>query len=177
MRRLALLAVLACAVLAGGSAAAAGWWTPPPGSTLQLQFSGLPIDQTVNASVYDLDAFDTAAGVVSSLHAAGRHVVCYVDAGTWESWRPDAGQYPAAVKGKSNGWPGEKWLDIRRLDVLGPILRARLDMCAAKGFDAAEFDNVDGYTNKTGFKLTASDQLAFDRWLAGEAHARGLAPG
>ena len=71
-------------------------------------------------------------------------------------------------------WPGEKWLDIRRLDLLGPILRARLDMCAAKGFDAVEFDNVDGYANTTGFKLKASDQLAFNRWLATEAHAQGL---
>jgi hypothetical protein len=78
------------------------------------------------------------------------------------------------VKGRSNGWPGERWVDIRRLDVLGPILGARLDLCAAKGFDAVEFDNVDGYTNRTGFKLTAADQLAFDEWLADAAHARGL---
>jgi hypothetical protein len=178
MRRSAPFAVAAvCVALLAGGAGAGGWWAPPPGATLQVQFAGLPVDQTVPASVYDLDAFDTAAPVVTSLHGAGRHVVCYVDAGTWEKWRPDAGQYPKAVKGKSNGWPGEKWLDIRRLDVLGPILGARMDLCAAKGFDAVEFDNVDGYANKTGFKLTAADQLAFDRRLATEAHARGLGAG
>jgi hypothetical protein len=157
--------------------AATTWWAPGPNATLQIQFSGLPLDQAVAATVYDVDAFDTAAATVASLHAKGRRVVCYVDAGTWESWRPDASRYPAAVKGKSNGWPGERWLDIRRLDVLGPILRARLDLCAAKGFDGVEFDNVDGYANKTGFKLTGSDQLTFDRWLATEAHARGLGVG
>ena len=157
--------------------AATTWWAPAPTATLQVQFSGLPVDQTVAADVYDVDAFDTPATLVSSLHTAGRHAVCYVDAGTWEKWRPDASQYPAAVKGKSNGWPGERWLDIRRLDVLGPILRARLDLCVGKGFDGVEFDNVDGYTNKTGFKLKAADQLAFNRWLAAEAHARGLAVG
>ena len=85
--------------------------------------------------------------------------------------------YPKKIRGKSNGWPGEKWLDIRRLDVLGPILGARLDQCAAKGFDAVEFDNVDGYANKTGFKLTAADQLTFDLWLADAAHGRGLGAG
>jgi hypothetical protein len=178
VRPLVLLAAPACALglLAGGTAGAAGWWKPPLGSTLQVQFGG-DVDQSVQASVYDLDAFDTDAAAVSSLHAAGRHVVCYVDAGTWEKWRPDAGLYPKEVKGKANGWPGERWLDVRRLAVLGPILDARLDLCAAKGFDAVELDNVDGYANRTGFELTAADQLAFDTWLADAAHARGLGVG
>ena len=178
MRRLVLLAGVAGAlvVLAGGSAGAAGWWKPPLGSTLQVQFDG-DVDQTVQASVYDLDAFDTDAATVSSLHGLGRHVICYGDAGTWEKWRPDAGLYPKEVKGKSNGWPGERWLDVRRLDVLGPILNARLDLCVAKGFDAVEFDNVDGYANRTGFDLTGADQLTFDRWLADAAHSRGLGVG
>ena len=177
MKRLALIAVAAAALLAGGAAGAAGWWAPPLDSTFQLQFGGLPVDQSVSASVFDLDGFDTTAATVTSLHGSGKHVVCYLDAGTWEKWRPDASQYPKAVLGKGNGWPGEKWLDIRRLDVLGPVLGARMDMCAAKGFDAIEFDNVDGYANKTGFKLTAADQLTFDGWLATQAHARGLGVG
>jgi hypothetical protein len=163
--------------LVGILLAAKGWWAPPPSATLQIQFSGLPVNQSVAADVFDVDAFDTTAATVASLHAKGRRVVCYIDAGTWENWRPDASQYPAVVKGKSNGWPGEKWLDIRRLDILGPILRARMDMCVAKGFDGVEFDNVDGYANKTGFKLKGSDQLAFNRWLAAEARARGLGVG
>ena len=178
MRRLVLLAGVAGAlvVLAGGSAGAAGWWKPPLGSTLQVQFDG-DVDQTVQASVYDLDAFDTDAATVSSLHGLGRHVICYVDAGTWENFRPDSDAFPDSVKGKSNGWPGERWLDVRRLDVLGPILNARLDLCVAKGFDAVEFDNVDGYANRTGFDLTGADQLTFDRWLADAAHSRGLGVG
>ena len=66
---------------------------------------------------------------------------------------------------------------MRRLDALGPILEARLDRCAAKGFDAVEADNVDGYDNRTGFPLSAADQLRFDRFLARAAHARGLSIG
>ncbi|MDX6553307.1 MAG: hypothetical protein QOH74_1795, partial [Gaiellales bacterium] len=53
-------------------------------------------------------------------------------------------------------------------------MRARLDMCAAKGFDAVEFDNIDGYLNRTGFALKGADQLAYNTWLANEAHLRGL---
>ena len=43
----------------------------------------------------------------------GRKVVCYIDAGTWEDWRPDAAQFTTSLLGRSNGWPGERWLDVR----------------------------------------------------------------
>jgi hypothetical protein len=114
---------------------------------------------------------------VAAIHAAGAHAVCYVDAGTWEDFRPDAGAYPASVKGLPNGWPGEVWLDIRATGVLLPIIDARVAKCAAAGFDAVEFDNVDGYTNDTGFALTAADQLTFNEDLANYAHTQGLSVG
>jgi hypothetical protein len=135
------------------------------------------LDQSIDADFYVIDGFDNAAAAVASLHAKGRKVGCYISAGSYENWRPDASSFPAAVLGNSNGWSGEKWLDIRRLDILGPIMEARLDMCRAKGFDAVDPDNVDGYTNRTGFSLTAADQLAYNRFLADAAHARGMAVG
>ena len=52
--------------------------------------------------------------------------------------------------------------------------RARLDRCAAKGFDGVEFDWIDGYVQHTGFAITRHGQLRYDRWLARAAHARGL---
>ena len=85
------------------------------------------------------------------------------------------GGSPAPVLGRSNGWPGERWLDIRRLAVLEPIMSARLRMCAHKRFDAVEPDNIDGYANDTGFALSTHQQLAFDEWVARAAHALGLA--
>jgi len=148
-------------------------WVPPPVTSWQWQIQDT-VDQSVDVAMYDIDLFDNDASVVASLHAAGRHVICYLDAGTWENWRPDASEFPADVLGRGDGFPGEKWLDIRRLDVLAPILSARLDLCKTKGFDGVEFDNVDGYTNTTGFPLTGDDQLAFDVWLANQAHTRGL---
>jgi hypothetical protein len=154
-----------------------GRWQPPARTTWQYQLSGR-LDPTVDAQVYDVDWEETTAAQVSQLHAAGRRVVCYVNAGAFEEWRPDAGSYPAAVLGDPlDGWPGERWLDIRRLDVLLPLIGARMDVCRDKGFDAVEGDNVDGYSNDTGFDLTAGDQLRFNRAVAELAHARGLAVG
>jgi len=132
----------------------------------------------VDAVMFDVDLFDVPAGTVADLKGRGRVPVCYLSAGSWEDWRPDAGSFPESVLGSElEGWPGERWLDIRRLDVLGPILEARLDLCQAKGFLGVEADNVDGYDNDTGFDLTEGDQLVFNRWLAEAAHARGLAIG
>lgn len=79
--------------------------------------------------------------------------------------------------GKSNGWKGERWLDVRRTDVLGPLMAKRFDMCREKGFDAVEPDNMDGYDNETGFPLTAAHQLAYNRLIARLAHDRGMAVG
>ena len=151
-------------------------WKPQGKIAWQWQLT-TPVDQSVNVPVYDIDLFDNAASVVASLHAKGRKVICYVDVGTWENWRSDASSFPASVKGKGNGWPGEKWLDIRRIDVLGPIMGHRFDLCKAKGFDAIEPDNIDGYSNSSGFPLSYQDQLDYNRYIAGLAHARGLSIG
>ena len=148
-------------------------WHPDLDTGWQWQLSG-PIDHSVDAQMYDVDLFETSAAEVDSLHGGNRYAICYLDAGTWENWRPDAGQFPASVLGRSNGWPGERWLNIRRMPVLKPIMTERLDQCAVKGFDGVEFDNVDGYANRTGFALTAPDQLRYDVWLANQAHLRGL---
>jgi hypothetical protein len=154
------------------------WWHPGPGLTWQWHLSEPPVDLSVDAQVFDIDLFDNDAAVVKTLHDQGRKVICYISVGSRENWRPDAGQFPQEVLGKDyDGWPGEKWLDIRRIDLLAPIMRSRLDLCKAKGFDAVEPDNIQIYDNDTGFPITYAHQLAYARWLADEAHARGLAIG
>jgi hypothetical protein len=135
------------------------------------------VDTSVQVPVYDIDGFEDSAAVVRTLHAAGRKVICYVNVGAYESFRPDTKDFPSSVLGKGNGWDGERWLDIRRLDVLRPLMGARFDMCRTKGFDAVEPDNVDGYVNDTGFPLTAAQQLAYNRMIAQLAHERGLSVG
>jgi endo-alpha-1,4-polygalactosaminidase (GH114 family) len=159
------------------SLADGAWWQPAVDTTWQWQLDQ-PIDQSFEVDMYDIDLFDSEASVVATLHAQGRKVVCYISVGSWEEWRPDQDQFPASIIGQDyEGWPGEKWLDIRQIDLLAPIMRARLDECQAKGFDGIEPDNIDGYTNDTGFSLTYQDQLDYNIWLANEAHARGLSIG
>lgn len=155
----------------------ASWWHPVPGLAWQWQLGDDDIDTSVEADVFDIDLYVDQT-ILDELHAKGKKVICYISVGSWEDWRPDAEQFPAEALGKDyDGWPGEKWLDIRQIEKLAPLMRARLDLCAAKGFDGVEPDNMEIYTNGTGFPLTYADQLQYARWLADEVHARGLAIG
>ncbi|GBD18972.1 hypothetical protein HRbin27_01473 [bacterium HR27] len=157
--------------------AAPRWWQPQGQLRWHIQFTG-PLRIPRNAHVVILDLFETDPATIRSLHRQGKRVVCYLNAGAWEDWRPDAGAYPPQLLGNDyDGWSGERWVDIRRIDLLGPLLEARLDLCRAKGFDGVDPDNMNGFQNDTGFPLTQTDQLRFNRWLAAEAHARGLAIG
>lgn len=153
------------------------WWKPTAGLTWQWQIGNNDIDTSIEADVYDIDLYVDQV-IIDELHAKGRKVICYISVGSWEDWRPDKDGFPAEVLGNEyEGWKGERWLDIRQIEKLAPIMLARLDLCKAKGFDAVEPDNMEVYTNNTGFPLTYDDQLKFALWLADEAHKRGLAIG
>jgi hypothetical protein len=156
--------------------ASADTWRPVPGTSWQWQLQGT-IDTNVDADVFDID-MDQSASVVADLHARGKKVICYVNVGAWESYRSDAARFPTFVLGNVyDGYPNERWLDIRQISVLAPIMRERFDNCSQKGFDAVEPDNVDGYSQDSGFPLTYEQQLAYNLWIAAEVHARGMAVG
>lgn len=153
------------------------YWQPAPGLAWQWQIDGESFDTSAEADVYDIDLYADQS-VIDALHAKGAKVICYLSVGSWEAWRPDANQFPAEVLGNVYaGWEDEKWLDIRQLDVLAPIMRARLDLCKSNGFDAVEPDNMEVTGNDSGFPITEADESRYALWLAEEAHARGLAIG
>ena len=180
-RLLLVLVLTGLVLLPAVSVSAAGVWQPSSSTPIHWQWQiGTPFNMTTdlvsNVTVYDIDAFDTSKAIVDALHALGFKVIAYVSFGTYENWRPDAGSFPSAVKGSSNGWPGENWLDIRS-QAVKDIMSARLDMIVSKGFDAVEPDNIDGYSNSTGFPLTAQNQLDYNEWIAATAHSKGLSVG
>lgn len=161
------------AAIALGARSTVTHWQPPARPTWYWQLQGKIQEHSVQ--IYDVDGFETSAAEVSHLHALGRHVICYIDVGTWENFRPDAKDFPSSVLGRPNGWPGERWLDIRQPIVRRLMARRFRQQCQAKHFDAIEPDNIDGYQNNTGFPITGAEQLAFNEWVAAQAHSLGLA--
>ena len=172
-RVLAPLALLAGA-LAAPAAADPLAWVPQVADTWQWQLTGR-IDTQYDVDVYDIDLFDAPQATIDALHAQGRHVVCYLSAGSGEKWRPDYHLFEPADLGRPlDGWKGERWLDTRSANVRA-IMAARMDLAVDKQCDGVEPDNVDGYTARTGFPLTKATQIDYNGWLADSAHARGLA--
>jgi len=151
-------------------------YIPPQNSIWQYQLTG-ELNTTTNATVYDIDMEESSKEKIADLHRQGFKVICYFSAGSAENWRSDFDKFQAKELGNDlDGWVGEQWLDIRSHNVK-EIMLSRLDRAKAKGCDAVEADNVDGYSNDSGFSLQADDQLEYNKYLAQEAHKRGLGIG
>ncbi len=149
------------------------WYRPMPGVTWQWQLQGA-INTGYMVDLYDVDLFDVPQQTIDLLHAQGRRVICYFSAGSFEGFRDDASQFNDADKGNTlDGFADERWLDIRSANV-AQIMLQRLDLAEQKNCDGVEPDNMDGYTNNSGFALSADDQLVFNRLIANEAHNRNL---
>lgn len=141
--------------------------------------------------------------VVRAIHAAGHYSICYVEVGAFQTGYPDNSDFAPADYGRRakryqlQGYPNEWYFDIAgfRHYVAGKPstltgaavdiahgLGKRFRWCALEGQDAVEPDDLDGYTNATatgakggGWGLTQADAAAFERWIAHQAHADGLA--
>lgn len=155
----------------------------------------LAVPVTVNPDtsikIYDIDMFENEKSTaIQTLHGKGYKVICYVDMGSWENWRDDAGAFPPSLLGATySGFRDERWLDIRDVNPaksqtgmkLATILAARLDRARAMGCDAIEPDNIDGYDTtaheSSGFPLSYEDQIYFNLWLAAQVHQRGMLVG
>lgn len=159
-----------------------GYWQPKGSQRLTWVYqlaNGNKIDFNVaeQVDVVDADLYDMTQSEIDKLHTMGKIVVCYVDCGTWESWRPDAASFPPSIIGNDmDGWPGEKWLDIASPLVRPPLLN-RFLLAQSKQCDAIDCDNVDGYQQNTGFSISAAQQLEFNRWYAAAIHNLSMAVG
>jgi hypothetical protein len=131
------------------------------------------------AVVYDIDGENSTAADVAAIHAAGAIAVCYVDVGSLEKGRSDYSQFPSSAIGPVlSGWPNENWLLVTAANqsVILPLMKARfVNWCQAKGFDAIEPDNLDGWTNTS--NISQADNLAYDLAIGQLAHTLPLSIG
>jgi len=154
------------------------WWQPATGISFDWELNDINSGATFSGEVIDVDAFTTTAETVAALHAKGEKVIAYMSAGTIENDRPDISLLPLEVVGKVYPeWPNEKWLDIRQLEKMKPWLNTRFNMILKKGFDGVEPDNMDSYSNETGFSIQIADTKKYADYLIGLAHTNGLSIG
>lgn len=170
------------------------WWKPTAnvGQWYWQLSDALNTNNANTVNILDTDPDLVTAAQISTWKAnrvaAGGNpkAICYVSAGTAENFRADYQQFldidqARRAAGDSNGilggvlpeWQDERWLDGEDFQYFQHLIAARVDQCVADGFDAVEFDNMDGYTNDPA-TLTASEQLTYNRALASLAHSKNL---
>jgi Glycoside-hydrolase family GH114 len=127
-------------------------WQPAVATKWQIVLpNAINIDATAtnttppDALIWDIDLFLNSKDTIQTLHRLGKKVICYFSAGSFEDWRPDAGQFLDSDKGKTmKGWPNEKWLNLNS-DNVRSIMISRLKMAKDKGCDGVDPDNTDAY--------------------------------
>ena len=166
------------------------WWKPKASENLkwQWQLQG-KIDTTLPVQVYNID-IEAPQVKIDELKARGIKLICYFSAGTVESFRSDSRLFPQEIIGEQyEDLIDERWVDYANIDAIASIMRARIEKCKSKGFDAIEIDNVDAHNYEsrdeqgevvnigTNFTMTLDESIAYVRWLTNEAHSRGLGIG
>ena len=153
--------------------AAAGVRLPPAGVLPDYQLGGS----------YEPEA---AVGLVgrdrSEVPAPDTYSICYVNA--FQTQPGERAQWPDDLMVQVDGEPLQdpEWPDEFVLDTSSAATRERIltvvqpwiEGCAADGFDAVEFDNLDSYT-RSDDRLDIDDNLALAADLAHVAHDAGLA--
>jgi len=134
-----------------------------------------PAELERRVDVLDLHPDLVSPGDLRMLEGKGIQTICYVSVGTLENDSADKDAFPKEILGKTyEDWPDERFLDIRRLDVLVPIMAARFGACKRQGFSAVEPDNMDVHDNDSGFPVTDGDVVRYVTQLASVAHGLGL---
>jgi hypothetical protein len=159
------LAALALVLTAALPLRAAEPWRPVHGQRLDVQLLP-PLDLVRRADVLALDLFQTPPDQVRQLEARGVAALCWIAAGYWESWRPDAFAFPQGALGRNvPGRPGARWIDADNPAVT-KLMERRLDLCREHGFKGAVLAGLD-----------AAPRAGLAVRLAAAAHEKGLAVG
>lgn len=144
---------------------------------IQLPSADFRTGSLESVQIIDVAIFVVTREQIQEHHRANRKVICYMNAGASETWMEDNGKFPPSAVGNGyDGYPEERWLDVRDRTVR-KIMQDRILLARDIGCDAIDPDNVDGSEQETGFPLTAADSLDFIKFLAQFAHDQGLAFG
>jgi hypothetical protein len=62
-------------------------WQPAVGTKWQIELLHQLNDTSIDAEIYDIDLFTNNQSTIAGLQQAGRKVICYFSAGSYENWR------------------------------------------------------------------------------------------
>ncbi|HYJ11857.1 MAG TPA: endo alpha-1,4 polygalactosaminidase [Polyangiaceae bacterium] len=160
----------------GGGPAAEMPYVPPPGASWAARLDGA-VDVGLEVDFFYLDVEQQGEEDLARLRASGRHYLCYLSAGSVESFRDDAEEFPPqAIGNQLVNFENERWLDVRDAQVR-ELMARRVTALAASGCAGVPPSAMAVHAADTGFELTLDDALDYARWLAERIHAAGMSAG
>ncbi len=118
----------------------------------------------------------------------GGYSICYVNAFQTQEDDPDVDRpdersnWPAdlVLTGFEDdpNWAGEYLIDLStaaKRTAAADHLDQMIEVCAAKAFDAVEYDNLDSWTRLTGLPFGREESIAFAEIITDRAHALDMA--
>ena len=183
-------ALIAAVTITGASALpglSADWTAPPPNAKFDYQIGGdYPLPAGVNVVSRDW--------YVGEAPPDGVYGICYVNAFQTQADedgvdRPDEhANWPQELVlnelGDDPNWGGEYLIDISTAEKrqgAADWIEPMVEMCAAKGVQGVEFDNLDSWTRFDGTPLAGdvpfgkAEAVAYATLLVALAHDNGLA--
>ena len=159
--------------------------TPQPDAQFDYQI-GADYTPADGVTVVSRDWF---AGEPLTTAGGGGYSICYINAFQTQPDedgvdRPDErANWPSELVlsefGDDPNWDGEYLVDlstVSRRYLATQHVATMIDTCAAKGFDAVEFDNLDSWT-RFAVPFDQDEAVAYAAALTGYAHSVGLAAG
>lgn len=139
-------------------------WTPKGRITWMIDYSAALAKGTLDVTAHD--AYVLSLPVVAEAHeerrgepvrrlkcAAGKRLICYTNCGAYEEKHWNEAIIDPVRSGllgaQMAGYPKERWLDIRRLDVMRRLIGDKFTQAASLGCDAMLCDNVEAWTTGT----------------------------
>jgi hypothetical protein len=153
-------------------------YVPGPAARWFAQLDGaVDFERAQDAQLFYLDAQMQDPGALSALRAQGKHYLCYLSAGSLESFRDDVDAFPSGAVGNPlANYPNERWLDVRD-GAVRELMARRVLALSALGCDGVPPSSLAVHAADTGFDLSVTDALDYARWLAERIHAAGMSAG
>src|SRR5690606_18181815 len=99
---------------------------------------------------------------------------CYFSAGSFEPWRPDAGDFPAESLGDPLvDYPNENWLDVTNESVVA-LMEDRIAAALERGCTDSYPSLVRPSTSENACSLSDDDYATYAAHLAEVARSAGL---
>jgi hypothetical protein len=158
--------------------------TLPLNSRFYIQLNWLPTYNNYikdNFDIYDFDLFELNdnQNFIKQLKNDNKKIICYFSAWTYENWRDDIKNwindkdYKKYVWKSLWEWPWENWLDISQ-SIVFDKMKSRIDLAKKIWCDWIDPDNVDWYTQDSGFNITFDNQYNYNKKIADYAHSLWL---